>query len=209
MSPTTLDVEEAVAPELPPEAVSPATMPEIEEGAAPESSPEQDFAPTSPLENKEASPVSETAPVSVEADQSVPAQANEVKPAVVPKAETAPHPPKDSRSEPRLHVKWHADAMIEGHGIYRGFVKEISLHGTDIFLDVNLHKVKLLKLRIYVPPATKTSSAHIIEASAKVTYTAYDSKEALFHIGMSFTQFNLESDRDYLQARITAFNRAK
>jgi hypothetical protein len=113
------------------------------------------------------------------------------------------------RVEPRIRVKWHADAFIDGKGVCQGFVKDISLKGTDIFLDLNLHKVKFLKLRIYVPPLSKKLDPYVIEVSANVMYTAYDSKESLFHTGVNFTKFNSESDQTYLQSRIATLNWAK
>jgi hypothetical protein len=116
---------------------------------------------------------------------------------------------KELRAEPRIRVKWYADAFIEGEGVFQGFVKDISSKGTDIFLDRNLQKVKFIRLRIYVPPLSKTSDPHVMEVSGKITYTAYDSKESLFHTGVNFLQFNLESDLAYLQSRIAAFNRAR
>ncbi len=78
------------------------------------------------------------------------------------------------------------------------------MKGTDIFLDLNLQKVKFIKLRIYVPPLSKTSAHRIMEVSGKVIYTAYDGTESLFHTGVNFTQFNLASDQTYLQSRIAA-----
>jgi hypothetical protein len=116
---------------------------------------------------------------------------------------------KELRIEPRLHVRWHADAHIDGQGVYQGIVKDISSKGTDIFLDCNLQKVKLVRLRIYVPPASKTCGPHVMEVSGKIIYTAYDSKESLFHTGVNFLRFNLESDLAYLQSRIAVFNRAR
>jgi hypothetical protein len=114
---------------------------------------------------------------------------------------------KELRIEPRIRVKWHADAFIDGQGVYQGFVKDISSRGTDIFVDRNLQKVKFIKLRIYVPPLSKASDPHVMEVSGKVTYTAYDSKECLFHTGVNFVEFNSESDLAYLQSRIATINR--
>jgi len=112
---------------------------------------------------------------------------------------------KELRIEPRVHVRWHADAFIDGQGLYQGFVKDISLRGTDIFLDSNLQKVKIIKLRIYVPPVSKTSGPHIMEMSGKIVYTAYDGLESLFHAGVNFLKFKSESDLAYLQSRIDVF----
>lgn len=112
---------------------------------------------------------------------------------------------KECRIEPRIHVRWHADALINGQDVYHGFIKDISLKGTDIFLDRSLQKVKFVKLRIHVPPLGVTSETRVIEVSGKIVYTAYDSNEILFHTGVSFTQFNLESDLAYLRSRIANY----
>jgi hypothetical protein len=110
------------------------------------------------------------------------------------------------RIEPRIRVRWHADAFIDGQGAYQGFVKDISLTGTDIYLDLNLQKVKLVKLRIFVPPLSKTIPPRVMEVSAKVIYTAYDGNESLFHTGVNFTEFHSASDQPYLRSRIAALN---
>lgn len=108
-----------------------------------------------------------------------------------------------------MRVRWHADALVDGQIMYRGFVKDISLKGTDIFLDVNLQKIKSIKVRLHVPPLSKKSEPHVMEMSAKVVYTAYDSNEFLFHTGVKFLQFESESDQALLQSRIASFNHAR
>ncbi|MBI3478935.1 MAG: hypothetical protein HY016_01020 [Nitrosomonadales bacterium] len=115
-------------------------------------------------------------------------------------ASTATWAHKDSRSETRIHVGWHADAFIDGHGVERCFLKEISSQGTDIFLDHNLRNVKVIKLHIYVPPLGAQNKPHVMEVSGKIIYTAYDSDESLFRAGVNFVSFTLESDREYLQS---------
>lgn len=116
---------------------------------------------------------------------------------------------QDHRFEPRIRVKWHADAFIDGAAVYQGFVKDISLSGTDIFLGANLQKVKSLIVRIHVPPLSKKEAAHILNVSGKVIYTSYDSSEFLFHTGIRFLQFESESEQALLQSRIKLFNRTK
>ena len=113
------------------------------------------------------------------------------------------HP--ECRSEPRIHVRWHAKALIDGHSAYNGFVKDISLKGADIFLGHSLQKVKFVNLHIHVPPLSVTSDPRIVEVSGKIIYTAYDSNESLFHTGINFLQFNLESDLAYLRSRIANY----
>lgn len=122
---------------------------------------------------------------------------------ITPSAYAARH--QELRFAPRVHVRWHADALIDGKDIYHGFVKDISLKGTDFFLNLNLQKIKFIELRIHLPPLSKTSKRHFMEVTGKVIYTAYDSNESLFHTGVNFTHFNLESDQAYLKSRLAAY----
>ncbi len=110
-----------------------------------------------------------------------------------------------SQLEPRIRVRWHAEAFIEGKGVYKGFLKGISAKGTDIFLDLNLQKVESVKLRIHMPPHGSVPIQRVMEVTAKVIYSAYDGNEFLFHSGLNFTRFSLASDHVYLQSRIAAF----
>lgn len=106
--------------------------------------------------------------------------------------------------DPHIRVRWHAEAFIDGKGVYKGFVKGISLTGTSIYLGLNLQKVKSVKLRIHVPLPGSLSVHRVMEVAASVIYSSYDGYESLFHTGLTFTQFNLASDQSYLQARIAS-----
>ena len=111
----------------------------------------------------------------------------------------------ECRNEPRIHVRWHADAFIDGQEVYRGFLKDISLKGADIFLEHNLQMEKFVRLHIYVPPLSATSDPHVVKVSGKIVYTAHDNDETLFHTGINFLRFNLESDLAYLKSRIASY----
>jgi hypothetical protein len=154
-------------------------------------------------------PVNVTTSVTADAKGSKAPDLSKTTPKVTPSAPIDAEIHKELRIEPRIRVRWYADALIDGQGVYQGFVKDISLNGTDIFIDLNLQKVKFVKLRIYVPPLSKASTPHVMEVSAKVIYTAYDGNESLFHTGVNFTQFNLASDQAYLQSRIAFYSRAR
>lgn len=110
--------------------------------------------------------------------------------------------------EPCLHVKWHVDALVEGR-IYHGFLKQVSLHGTEIYLDLDVRNVKTIKLRLHVPPASKTTEPHLIELSGNVAFSSFDSSESLFHVAVNALEFKDDSERKYLQSRIAAFNKTK
>jgi hypothetical protein len=104
---------------------------------------------------------------------------------------------KESRNEHRIHVRWHVDALIEGH-IWHGFVRNVSIEGANIFLEHNCQGIKTVKLHIHVPPTTRSGTHHVLDIIAKIIYTAYDSDESLFRSGVKFLKFNPESDSTYL-----------
>ena len=104
---------------------------------------------------------------------------------------------QEKRSEHRIHVRWHAEALIEGH-IWHGFVRDISIGGANILLEHNCQNVSGIKLHIHVPPDSKSSAPHILAITGKVIYTAYDSEESLFRSGIKFLTFNSPSDSGFL-----------
>ncbi|MDD2915574.1 MAG: PilZ domain-containing protein [Gallionella sp.] len=117
--------------------------------------------------------------------------------------ENNPDVPKreESRSEPRIHVRWHLEA-VDGQFVYHGSVKDISTKGADIFLDHNFQNVKLVTLRIHVPPLHVTDEHCVIEVSGKVIYSNHDSDEMLFRTGIKFLKFTVESDLENLRSRL-------
>lgn len=110
----------------------------------------------------------------------------------------------ECRSEPRIHVRWHADALIDGRGVYHGFVKDISLNGADILLEHSLQNVKFVKLHICLPPLSVIDDQHVVEVSGKIVRVVYDCNESFFRAGVNFLKFNLESDQTHLKSRILA-----
>jgi len=103
---------------------------------------------------------------------------------------------------PHPHFRWHANALVDGHVVCQGVVKDISMKGVNFFPDHNLQNAKLVKLQIHIPPLIVSAPHHVLEVTGKVTSTVYDSVEDSFRSGISFLEFSLESDREYLQARI-------
>lgn len=110
---------------------------------------------------------------------------------------------RDIRNEPHPHFKWHAEVLVDGHDVYQGIVKDISMKGLNLILDHNLQKSKLVKLHIHIPPLDIASPQHVLEVSGKITSTVYDSSEKAFRSGISFIQFTLDSDQKYLQSLLS------
>ena len=104
---------------------------------------------------------------------------------------------------PHPHFRWHADALVDGHEVCKGIVKDISMRGVNFFPDHNLQNAKLVKLQIHIPPLLVTAPHHVLEVTGKITSTVYDSVEDSFRSGISFLDFTLESDRAYLLSRIS------
>jgi hypothetical protein len=106
------------------------------------------------------------------------------------------------RNKSGMHFKWHADVLVDGHAVYFGFVRNISMKGADLFLDQNLQNIKLIKLHIHVPTLIATSPPHVMEVSASVVSTVYDSTESNFRYSVIFQQFTQASDQAHLRSRL-------
>lgn len=107
-------------------------------------------------------------------------------------------------SHPLHHAfhKWHTDILVDGHDVYHGFIKDISMHGTKLFLDHNLQNLKQVKLQIQIPPLHATDKHHVIEVTAKIIDSIYDSDEEYFRSAVVFQQFSSEAESAYLESRI-------
>ena len=127
----------------------------------------------------------------------------------VPIAGTTPSDSTDARKYREFHeaahphYKWHAEVLVDGHDVYQGIVKDISIKGLNLILDHNLQNAKFVKLHIHVPPLDIGSPHHILEVTGKITFAVYDSVEGSFRSGISFLEFTLESDRAYLNSLLS------
>jgi hypothetical protein len=110
---------------------------------------------------------------------------------------------QDAHSKPHPHFKWHAEVLVDGHDMYQGIVKNISMKGLNLILEHNLQNSKLVKLHIHIPPPDISDPPHVLEVSGKITSTVYDNDEESFRSGISFVQFTLDSDQTYLQSLLS------
>jgi hypothetical protein len=108
----------------------------------------------------------------------------------------------DSHNEPHPHYKWHAEVLVDGHDVYHGMVKDISMKELNLILDHNLQNSKLVKLHIHIPPVDISNPPHVLEVSGEITSTVYDSLEESFRCRIRLLGFSLESDHAYLQSRL-------
>ena len=141
-------------------------------------------------------------------DESQPVEKTEEVHGAPPSAEITPSASHESKAQPvphdtpHPHFKWHADVMVDGHDVYQGYVRDISMHGLHLYLDHNLQNAKLVKLHIHVPPLLVTSPHRTLEVTGNITANIYDSVEDEFRSSINFIAFTLESDRIYLQSRL-------
>lgn len=172
---------------------------EDENATVPAGGDEPEVAPT-PVEEPQSAP-KEDAPALKESGKGAvqPAQDVVETPPAVAK-ETSSH--EEYHDAPHPHHKWHAEARVDGHDVYIGYVKDISMHGVHLFLEHNLQDAKFVKLHIHIPPLFVTEPHHVLEVTGKVTSPIYDSDEGYFRSTISFLEFTLESDRAYLRSRL-------
>ena len=95
-------------------------------------------------------------------------------------------------------LRWHVDILVDGHDVYQGYIKEITVDGTHLFLDHNLQNSKFVKLHIHVPPIANAAPPRIIEVTGKILSSVHDNDEDTFRSGIHFQKFTLESDRTFL-----------
>jgi len=116
------------------------------------------------------------------------------------KASSAATGSKEHRSVPLFQVKWRAIAFIDAQSQYHGFIKDISVKGTALFLDRNLQSLEFVKLHIQIPPSHTLREHRILKAYGKIIYTTHDRSELLFRTGISFLKFEQEGDSVFLEA---------
>ena len=109
---------------------------------------------------------------------------------------------EDSRNKARTSLRLRVIAMADEFGTHQGFVRDISLSGTSLYLDRSPQNIKSIRLQIAVPPRVVKEKPRVIEVSGKIIYTVYESYELGFRSGISFIKFINESDQEYLQSRL-------
>jgi len=110
---------------------------------------------------------------------------------------------RDIHNEPHPQFKWHTEVLVDGHDVFQGIAKDISMKGLNLVLDHNLQNSKHVKLHIHIPPLDISSPHHVLEVSGNITSTVFDSGEEAFRSSISFIQFTLDSDQTYLQSLLS------
>lgn len=118
---------------------------------------------------------------------------------VSPIKSSPPKGTKESRKETRYRASWGIAITFEGHGLYEGRIKDISLHGTSILNGLNLKPDTIVKLHIYIPPLTSPGAPRILIVHGKTSYTVHDARNQRFRVGITFVKFERPSDRAYLE----------
>ena len=122
---------------------------------------------------------------------------------ILPIAAILPQGVREHRKGTRYSVSWRIVIALEGHELYDGKINDISLYGAAFLNGRNLKPNTRLVLHIYIPNLTNQEGARIIRVQGKTSYTVHDLKHQCFRVGIAFVEFALDSDRAYLEARLS------
>lgn len=109
----------------------------------------------------------------------------------------------EHRKETRYRATWRVDVIVGGQDLHDGRLNDISLHGASILLGRNLKPDIKVTLRIYIPSITGPYPPTVLTVHGMTRYTVHDSDDLLFRVGIAFTEFEMVSDRGYLDERLT------
>jgi hypothetical protein len=124
---------------------------------------------------------------------------------VLPIKSLPPQGTKEHRQQIRYMVSWKAAVTAEGQDLHEGKVRDISLHGAAILLDRNFQPGTRITLHIQVPFLNSYSAQKTLTVHGQTSYTVHDANSHCFRTGIAFTGFELESDRVYLEERLTKY----
>lgn len=123
---------------------------------------------------------------------------------VVPIESLPPEDGREHRRETRYRATWKVDVIVGGQDLHDGRLNDISLHGAAILLGRNLKSDIKVTLRIYIPSITGPYPPTVLTVHGMTRYTVHDSNDLLFRVGVAFTEFEMVSDRGYLNERLTS-----
>ena len=109
----------------------------------------------------------------------------------------------EHRKETRYRATWKVDVIVGGQDLHDGRLNDISLHGASILLGRNLKPDIKVTLHIYMPSITGPYPPTVLTVHGMTRYTVHDSDDLLFRVGIAFTEFEMVSDRGYLDERLT------
>jgi len=122
---------------------------------------------------------------------------------VSPVKSLLPQGGKENRRAIRYKVTWRIVIDIEGHDVYEGKIKDISVYGAAILNGLNLKPNTGITLHIHIPTLSNHGTPRVIKVEGKTSYSIHDDKHRCFRVGIAFIEFGRASDRAYLEARLS------
>lgn len=122
---------------------------------------------------------------------------------VTPIESLPPQGGSELRRETRYRATWKVDIAINGDELHDGRINDISLRGASILLGRNLKPDIKVTLRIYLPSITGPYPPTVLTVHGMTRYTVHDADDLLFRVGIAFIEFDMVSDRGYLNERLT------
>lgn len=127
------------------------------------------------------------------------------------KAPAAGEPPaphgasnQEKRKAHRFRVRWHADVVFPNQSAHSGFINDISIQGTSVFLGES-PVADEAELHIHIPPLDRVSKPHIVVIHGKMVYAVFDGDRQMFRAAYVFSRFRQEADRAYLEGRLSKY----
>lgn len=116
-----------------------------------------------------------------------------------------PQHAREYRREDRYRVTWKVAVAVNGQ-IYGEKMMDISLHGAAILSEHNLKPETYVTLNIHVPLLASIGAPKILTVRGITTYSVHDAAHLCFRIGINFVEFELPSDRTYLEERLKNYH---
>ena len=114
---------------------------------------------------------------------------------------------KEKREEQRTPLRlkvaivYHQHADAATRPTYHGLTSDVSLSGVSVVVDYNIFNEGEVTVLLAIPPAHPGGQQKIVEATAKMIYTAYSSEHEAFRIGMGGLRFK-RNGRELLKEAI-------
>jgi len=123
---------------------------------------------------------------------------------VMPIESLPPQGGREHRKEIRYRASWKVVVAVEGQGLHDGRIRDISLHGAAILIGRNPKPKTKVTLHIHIPSLTGPGASRTMKITGLAAYSVHDANNQCFRVGITFVKFELVSDRDYLEDRLTS-----
>lgn len=95
----------------------------------------------------------------------------------------------------RVAIVYHLHRDAANRPTFHGTSCDLSLTGVAVILDRNISNPEEVTVLLSIPPEHDQERHRIVEATAKIVYTVFSSKDDAFRVGLEFRNFKGNSKR--------------